>query len=224
MGKKEMIYDQKTIMDNHFDKRARDMIHTSFPAEITRIVNSAVVDVKPLIATLRPDGKAFAYCELFDVRIHTYAAQGGDVFVSLPFKVGDRVWVFVSERDTYPLMAFDRVEASSQATHDLSDCFCIPMYFTNSNIPQYSNEHLVIGNKTTRITVKEDGIVIDTTQYEVNAEQATFNCRIEMNGDVTVNANVAMEGDVKNKGVDIGKDHKHILVKAGTDDSGIVKV
>ena len=216
-------------MDAHFDKRARDSIHTSFPAEITRIVNSAVVDVKPLVATLRPDGRAYAYCELFDVRIQTYACQAGDVFISLPIKVGDRVWVFVSERDTFPLMSLDKVQASTQATHDLSDCFCIPMFFTNSNIPQYSTEHLVIGNKNTRITVKEDGIVIDTTQYEVNADTATFNCKVEMNGDVnvnsdiTVNANMSLQADIKHKGVDIGKDHKHTLVQSGTSDSGSVK-
>ena len=218
-----MIYDQRTIMDNHFDKRVRDSIHTSFPAEITRIVNSAVVDVKPLVATLRPDGQAYAYCELFDVRIQTYAAKAGDVFISLPFKVGDRVWVFVSERDTHPLMSLDKVMASTQATHDLSDCFCIPMFFTNKKVPQYSNEHLVIGNKDTQIIVKSDEIVINTSNVVINAD-VTINGELEVAGATTLKSSLDVSGSIKHQGVDIGNTHKHTLVTAGTADSGIVKL
>lgn len=219
-----MIHDWKTTLDAHFDKRARDFIHTSFPAKITRIVNSGIVDVKPQIATLRPDGSVWEFPELFDVRIMTYSCDSGGVYISLPYKVGDNVWVNVSERDMAMLMSNDKVVASSPSTHDLSDCFCFPTYFTDSNIPKYSTEDLVIGNKSTTITVKESGIVIDTDTFEVNAISATFNCPVVVNGNMDIKGDTNMSGSIKHQGVDIGKDHKHTLVQVGSGDSGIVKV
>lgn len=168
----------KDLMDAHFDKRLRDFVHTSFPAEITRIVNSGVVDVKPLIATKRPDGQIKEYPELFDVRIQTYACQGGDVFISLPYSVGDKVWVFVSERDTAALMQIESIQPTTTVTHDLSDCFCVPMFFTDVNIPNYSTTDLVIANKTTSIKISKDGVDITTSgEYRLNATEAIIDAQ-----------------------------------------------
>jgi hypothetical protein len=165
----------KDIMDAHFDKRLRDFVHTSFPAEITRIVNAGVVDVRPLIATKRPDGQIKQYPELFDVRIQTYACQNGSVFISLPYAVGDKVWVFVSERDTAALMQLDRVEPTTTITHDLSDCFCVPMFFIDNNIPNYSTTDLVIANKTTTITLSGDSVSISTSgECQLNASSVSI--------------------------------------------------
>jgi hypothetical protein len=173
----------KDILDNHFDKRSRDFIHTSFPAVITRIVNRAVVDVQPLVSTKRPDGTVVPYPELFDVRMQTYAAQAGDVFISLPFKVGDNVWVFVSERDTSELMQNNRVVASTTITHDLSDCFCIPMFFTNDNIKDYSADDLVIGNKESTATFKPTEIAFETPSITTSGD-------VLVEGEVVTNTSV----------------------------------
>lgn len=167
----------KDVLDNHFDKRTRDFIHTSFPAVITRIANRAVVDVQPLVSTKRADGTIVSYPELFDVRMQSYAAQSGEVFISLPFQVGDKVWVFVSERDTSELMQNNRVVASTTITHDLSDCFCIPQFFTNDKIPNYSSEYLVIGNKESTATFKPTEIAFETPS-------------------ITTSGNVSVEGEI----------------------------
>lgn len=213
----------KDIFDASFDKRIRDFVHTSFPATITRIVNAAVVDVQPLISTLRPNGQVIPYPEIPNVRIQTYAARRGDVFISLPYAVGDLVWVMVSERDTALLMEQSKVEAITTQTHDLSDCFCIPMFFTDQNIPAYSNEHLVIANKNTRITVADGKVTVDTNEYVLNASTAILNVdKLTVNGDVEVNGDSAFEGGIENNGVDIGETHKHIGVTTGSGTSGIV--
>ncbi len=180
---------QKDIMDAHFDKRVRDFLHTTFPAEITRVVRSGVVDIKPLISTKRPDGQIIPYPEIFDVRIQHFSANAHNVFISLPYKVGDRVWCFVSERDVDALMKLNRVEASVIATHDLSDIFCIPSFVTDQDgVADIDPDNLVIGNKSTRITVKEDNIVIDTQEYQLNASIASTTAdNIELRGKVGFN-------------------------------------
>lgn len=155
----------KDILNLHFDKRSRDFLHTSFPAKITRVTNSNVIDVLPLVTTLRPDGSVQPYPELYDVRLHTYACQQGGVYISLPIKTGDLVWVFVSERDTSKLMASDASNAQpsiTQQTHDLSDCFAIPAFFPDGNLQDYDPDNLVVGNDDTRMVIKASEINVET--------------------------------------------------------------
>ena len=216
--------DWKDLLDLHFDKRARDFIHTSFPAKITRIVNSHVVDVQPLVTTLRPDGSVKPYPELFDVRMQTYACQLGDVFISLPIKVGDLVWVMVSERDVAKLMTTDGKDASAsttERTHDLSDCFCIPAFFPDGLAKDYDPDNLVIGNKNTKIIVKADGIEITTTEASITADNLTVNANLRVNGQTSLNGSVEATGTTfTHNNINVGSMHTHIGVTTGSGTSG----
>ena len=222
-------YSMKDLLDKHFDIRARDFLHTSFPAEITRLNSSVSVDVQPLVSTMLPDGSVRAYSELYNVRLYRHTASDGNVFISLPTKVGDKVWVFVSERDTASLFADGLVGSTTEKTHDLSDCFCIPSFFTDVSPPEYDPNHLVIANQSTTITVKHEGIDIKTTTVNIEASDMTINtANLNVKGNTNIEAlnvsgTTSLSGDIKHKGVDIGKDHKHIAVQVGTGESGIVK-
>jgi len=146
------------------DKRARDFIHTSFPAKITRINDNNTVDVLPLVATMLGDNSIKPYQEIFDVRMQTYACQLGDVFISLPIRVNDLVWVMVSERDTSSLMETDgsiTVAPNTKQTHDLSDCFAIPAFFPDKLTKQFDKDALVIANHETKIVVRKGGIKVE---------------------------------------------------------------
>ena len=207
---------QKDIMDLHFDIRSRDFLHTSFPAKITRVVNSNVVDVLPLVTTKRPDGSVQPYPELFDVRLHTYACQRGGVYISLPIKIGDLVWVLVSERDTSKLMASDASKAQpsiTQQTHDLSDCFAIPAFFPDGNLQNYDPDNLVIGNNDTRVVVKPSEINVETLS-------TTFNGSISVQEQIVTQTSVEApsyitEGQSGASGTFISQDGKTITVLNG---------
>ena len=202
----------KDILDGHFDKRARDFIHTSFPAVITRVVNSGVVDVQPTVSTKRADGTVIPYGELFDVRIQTYGVDG-DIFISLPIRVGMKVWVFVSERDTADYMQSEQIKASTTSTHDLSDCFCIPQFFTDKNIPEFSSEDIVIKNTNSTITVKPSSTVIEASNIEAIGE-------VGVTGNLTVSSAVdslkfITNGEEGVSGTFTSQDSKTITVKNG---------
>lgn len=209
----------KDIMDAHFDKRARDFLHTSFPAEITRIVKAGVVDIQPLVKTRRPDGQQIPYPEIPNVRIQHISCNSHGVFISLPYKVGDRVWAVVSERDVNSLMETGNINIDTTTTHDLSDCFCIPSFITDAQSVETDPDNLVIANQSSTIVVKEDGVYISTSEFNLNASSATIAA-----SNITLNGDVAVEGNIAHNGVDIGKDHKHIGVQTGGGESGIVKV
>ena len=165
---------QKDLMDAHFDKRLRDFVHTSFPAVITRIVRAGVVDIQPLVSTRRPTGQIIPYPEIPEVRIQHISVNAGGVFISLPYKVGDKVWAIVSERDVASLMSLGTVDISTTVTHDLSDCFCIPSFVTDADGLETDPDNIVIANKSTKIVVREDGVYIDTQEYQLNASSATI--------------------------------------------------
>lgn len=185
---------QKDLMDAHFDKRVRDFVHTSFPAKITRIVRSGVVDIQPLVATRRPDGQLIPYPEIPDVRIQHISVNAGGVFISLPYKVGDKVWAIVSERDTANLMQSGNVNITTTQTHDLSDCFCIPSFVTDVDGLETDPDNIVIANKNTKIVVKEDGVYIDTQEYQLNASSATIDAsNTKVMGKVGFNGKDAVE-------------------------------
>jgi phage baseplate assembly protein gpV len=222
----------KDILDLHFDKRLRDFVHTSFPAKITRINSNNTVDVLPLISTLRPDGSNLPYQEIFDVRMQTYACQLGDVFVSLPIRENDPVWVMVSERDVSKLMTTDgsiTQQSTTQATHDLSDCFCIPAFFPDGLAKEFDKDALVIANKSSTIRVTDNGIEITTdnasiraSELSIDADNIVVNATLQVNGDSSFNGSVeASGGTFKHNGKDVGSTHKHIGVRSGTDVSGI---
>ena len=184
---------QKDIMDAHFDKRLRDFVHTTFPAEITRIVKAGVVDVQPLISTMRPDGQIIPYPELFDVRVQYMAVSGGNVKITLPYKVGDKVWCFVSERDTASLMSNGIVSPDTTITHDLSDCFCIPSFILDTEVVEYDPENIIIQHNDSKITVKQDGVYIDTQESIITASDAAIVAdNIELRGKVGFNGKTAI--------------------------------
>lgn len=215
---------QKDIMDLHFDVRARDFLHTSFPAKITKVVNANVINVQPLISTLRPDGRDFPYPELLDVRLHTYSCQQGGVYISLPIKVGDLVWVLVSERDTSKLMASDGskpLAPITQKTHDLSDCFAIPAFFPDGNLQSYDPDNLAIANQSTKILVRVDGIEITTTEASITADNLTVNANLQVNGNTSLNGSVEATGDTfTHNGINVGATHTHTGVTTGSGTSG----
>lgn len=167
-------YTQKDLMDAHFDKRLRDFVHTSFPAVITRIVKSGVVDIQPLVTTRRPTGQIIPYPELFDVRIQHMSVSNGEVFISLPYKVGDKVWAFVSERDVANLMTLGTTDSTTTVTHDLSDVFCIPSFITDVDAIETDPDNLVIANKTNKITISSDGVTVDANECQLNATSVTI--------------------------------------------------
>lgn len=207
---------QKDILDLHFDKRVRDFLHTSFPAKITRVVNSNVVDVQPLITTLRPDGSVKEYPELFDVRMQTYACQLGDVFISLPIKVGDLVWVMVSERDVANLMVSDGSspkQATTQRTHDLSDCFAIPAFFPDGKLKEFDPDNLVIANQNTKMVIKPSEINVDTLS-------STFSGTVQVEGEISSQVSVdapsySLNGQKGATGVFASQDGKTVTVVNG---------
>lgn len=174
---------QKDILDAHFDKRIRDFVHTSFPAVVTRVVNAGVVDVQPVVSTKRADGTIIPYGELFDVRIQTYGVFG-DVAIKLPIQKGMKVYVYVSERDTADYMQSEKIVASTTATHDLSDCFCIPQFFTDKDIPELNTEDIIIQNKNSTIAVKPSSIAITAST-------------IDAVGEVGIEGNVNVQGSVE---------------------------
>ena len=164
-----------------------------YEVNITKVNDNNTVDVLPLVSTLLGDGSVKLYQEIFDVRMQTYACQLGDVFISLPIKKDDLVWVMVSERDVSALMESDGSITQSprtKTTHDLSDCFAIPAFFPDKNSKQFDTDALVIANKTSTIRVTDSGVEITTDNVAITASDVTVDA-----SNMTINATLSVNSD-----------------------------
>lgn len=191
---------QRQLLDSHFESRIANSLHTAFPAEVININSQHSVDVQPLVETLELDGKRIPYPILYNVRMLTLIGASGSLGISIPVKIGSRVLVVVSERDTASLVSFNQVKATTTITHDLSDCFAIPYFFTDADAPTIDTENVVVFNKSTKLTVKSDSVEIEAK-------------------DIKIKGDVDITGQIKNNGFNIGNTHTHTT--SGVISSGV---
>ena len=191
----------RSALDSWFDSKILN-VHTSFPAVIEAINDNNTVDVLPLVKTKLSDGSQKLYTTIPDVRLQIYSAKKGDTFITVPISVGDNVWVFVSERDVVNVMDSDGQSAKDSTTlttHDLSDCFCVPCFSVDDNAIPIDPDNIVISNKTTKITIKEAEVVIETNNYKVVADSADFE----------VDSFNVTSSSFTHNGTDVGATHIH---------------
>lgn len=195
--------------------------HTSFPAKIVAIHDNNSVDVKPLIKTKMVDGTQREYEVIYNVRDAINSGSFGDAYITFPLEVGDTVWVMISERDTYNLMKSNGSEpkdSTTLETHDLSDAFCFPCFFTDTKKIPRDNKNINIKNGSTTLVIGKDSITATTTTYNVNAETTNISGDVNIGGNVNIKGTSTAADHISDK--ISGKGHTHDGVTTGGGVSG----
>lgn len=190
--------------------------HTSFPAKIIAVNDDNTVDVQPLIKTRLVDDSQRDYSVIYNVRDAINSGSYGDAYITFPISVGDLVWVMISERDTYNLMKSDGSEAKDSLTletHDLSDAFCFPCFFTDTNKIPRDNKNINIKNGNTTLVIGKDKITATTTTCDINADVTNISGDVNIGGDL-VTKGTSTAADHISDGVS-GKSHVHGGVTSG---------
>lgn len=200
-------------------------VHTQVPAVITS-VSGRSVDCQPLVKTRYTDGRQLGYDVLYDVPLLVLSANKGKTAIKMPVKAGDIVLVFFSEREFGGIdgLTDSASDSGSLQTHGLYPVGAFPCIFSSAVGEDIDPDNIVIQNESSSIVVEPNGKIIATTtsEYEVNASKAVFNCDIEINGNTTHSGDVSVGGTITNDGVNIGKTHTHGGVQAGGDNTGVV--
>ena len=157
-------------------------LYTAMPAKVltvSTVGTQVVIDAKPLINRVDPDGAAFELPTLPEVPV--MFPSGGGAIVSFPVEVGDIVLLVFSMRSIDELLASDGQLPQtpfSKRKHSLSDAIAIPGLLTSITSPEIDLEVLSlrngIGETESEIKIQKDGkIVINAATAVEIGEGAT---------------------------------------------------
>lgn len=188
----------------------RDDVEDMIPARVVaHDRTSNRVTVQPLVALLTTDGTKVSRATVTNIPVFRFG--GGGFFISVPVQAGDFGWLKASDKDISLIMQRGGLEdqPNTERTHSFADGMFFPDTITGWMIDGKNLDALVIQSM--------DGstcIAMDSGRVEIDAEE------IKINGDVTVVGNFAATGTMHNNSVNVGSDHRHTGVQAGSNNSG----
>lgn len=209
-------------------------LHTNIPGKIVSYnATSGRAVVKPSLSKLLADGSELPAPRIVDVPVCWPSGDAYSALIALPLKPGDSVVLKFSERAVDDWLASGSEVPTDPRMFDLSDAFATPT--TDWRPINARSDRVLIRYGASEILMAKDG------SMEVNAPTGTeWNGPITHNGDLTRNGNLVQNGNitqssgqttdiagdvnftgtVSHNGTDIGEEHQHDGVQAGSGTSG----
>ena len=188
---------------------------------VVQAYENGLATVLPSASKRFADGDLLPFPPLFRVPIRWPSFNGGMCGIKGPIRPGDKVLVIFAQQAT------DGTD--DERRFDLSDAYAIPSG-SNQVAQAGNNEDMIMwfGNAYIKLTaggkleiVAPGGSKIDTPTNLFTGNNITSGNQIT-DGATTMNGGFDSTGAATNNGKDIGSNHKHTLVRAGTDPSGPV--
>lgn len=235
-----MSVSQYEVIQSHINK-FKDMLYTSSPAEVVTVnkVGDYIesVDVYPSVARVYRDGDIRPKSKIYKVPL--VFPSGGGGLLSFPISVGDTVLLIFAGDDNENFLNGSSVVPKTYRKFSYNDAIAIPcLYPLQSNLePSSTKVELKYRGSSISIAQNGDIDIKDATNVtisgvtnvsiegatDVTIESEEINLtatQVNISGELRVDGGVSTGGDVStDDGVSLNE-HKHKLVKAGTDVSG----
>ncbi|MCP3683339.1 MAG: hypothetical protein GY861_11680 [bacterium] len=167
----------KEVIENHMDEN----VFISIPAVVTRTDNyttKQVVDVKPLIGTVYPDGDVLNPPQIKSVFVKLQS--GGGFTIKLPISVGDKVTLHWTHKSLNGFLANDGRQTNEEllANFQLKDCYVTHGFGTRLVNQSPSRTDMIIEAPKSITTIKPSGdIITSCTSITTTATgDVTINC------------------------------------------------
>jgi len=190
-------------------------VYSILPAKV-KAVNYSVpsVDVTPMVYNINSAGDSIPIADVLDVPLFVFSADAGNIQISMPVKVGDRVALLCSDSDTTSVMT-TAAEQNEKAvrfieTNKLYPLCALPSFFTPAQPHSIDSENIVINNNDIKITVKSDKVIVDGD--------------MEINGDVTLNGSQQTTGSSLVEGQITGQSGMAVSGGSGVSCTGNISV
>lgn len=203
--------------------------------------------LKPLVQMLDTSGNKIPRANIHNIPVFRFG--GGGFFMRFPIKAGDFGWIKANDRDIS--LVFQRGGLEDIPNTERIKSFSDAMFFPDTlkgwlidggnidavvlqsmdggSVISVHNDKVVI--KTDSIEMESKTVKIDTESFDLKASSTTINSpdlTIESNplqvgeGGSSFNSDLNTNGNITNKGKDIGAGHTHSGVQSGGDTSGAV--
>jgi hypothetical protein len=162
-----MSVNEQSRMAGMFRSFIREILihlHMHVPAKITEIdYDKGFIKAKPLIKMMINESKIVEEEEIFDVPITTMSFDNNNVSMTFPLKVGDKVFVIMSDRDTANLINSDAKTVVDPLLRDPFGVYpigCLPFHTFTKSVP-IDKENIIIKNNNSKITVGQDDVDVN---------------------------------------------------------------
>lgn len=190
-------------------------VYSILPAKVIAVDYSVPsVDVSPIVYNVNAAGDSIPIADVLDVPLFVFSADSGNLQISMPVKVGDRVALLCSDSDTTSVMTTAKEQEEKAVrfieTNKLYPLCALPSFFTPAQPHTIDSENIVINNHDIKITVKSDKVVVDGD--------------MEINGNVKLNGSQQTTGTSLTEGQIIGQEGLSVSGGSGVQCSGNMTV
>lgn len=203
--------------------------------------------LKPLVQMLDTAGNKIPRANIHNIPVFRFG--GGGFFMRFPIKAGDFGWIKANDRDISLVFQRGGLEdiPNTERIKSFSDAMFFPDTLKGWLIDGGNLDAVVLQSmdgasvisvhqdkveiKTENINLESKTVSIETETFELNAQSTTINSpdlTIESDplqvgsGGSSFNSDLNTNGNITNKGKDIGAGHTHSGVQSGGDNSGVV--
>lgn len=192
------------VLEQYLDNYMRKM-YSILPCEVIAVdYDVPSVDVKPLFYDVAPNGDTIKIADSFDVPLFVYSAAKGNLCISMPVKVGDKVAGIFSDGDTSNIMVqgSDEQPVRFARRKDMYPLMVIPSFYTQSQPCPIDPDNIVIKHGSQKITVKSDKTIFDGP-CEFNNE-TKFKSTVNIIGATTLESTLDTGGKITAPNATIG--------------------
>lgn len=220
----------------------KELIQASL-AEVNVCLPGVIVAYDGKTATVRPampkqlaNGQTLSAPQIVQVPVCWPIADGGRAMVTVPLKPGDPVKLNFSQRSLENWLSGSDQAPDDPRQFDLTDCFATPV-MRPGPVADTENVCIQYGPGTIKLAPSGD-LIINVPTMTVNAQQTTYNSPVTVNGlltytkgmqgsggegsSISISGGASFEGgQITHNSKNIGSDHKHGGVVAGSDESDV---
>jgi len=180
-------------------------IHTTVPCVVTKVdYAKGTCSAKPLIKTNKFGTKIYEEPLLEDVPIITLSGNSGKAKITFPIKNGDKVIVFMADRDTAILLSGDGKNiVAPEMVQPLSwyPIGALPCFYTQTESNTIDSDKVVVTNEKAKATLSPNGEIAlsnDTASVtlassgQIDATNGAASATLKTSGEINLNDVVIM--------------------------------
>lgn len=202
-------------------------VYTTLPGEVVAY-DGTFVTARPALAKRLANGDVLPAPQVVRVPVCWPAGDvnGAQALISVPLKAGDAIKLSFSARALENWLAGDNGPPDDPRQFDLSDAFASPLLRPGTMAADTQNVSIQYGPGALKLSPTGD-LTFNVKTWTVQADQATFNTPVTINGPLTYTQGMAGEGGqggasmrirggvayeggaITHNGKDIGDTHRH---------------
>lgn len=213
------------MVDNLSELIKRTIIQTmrqlrvSMPCEVVRYNSKRqMVDVRIVQPEIDLSGNNIPMPVITNIPVSF--VRCGNSHITHPINKGDTGFIIFADRDISSWVETNNTSVVDSArTHSMQDSYFVPGIVGGGNNANPNDVEIKYNNTTIHLRKNGDVDINTSTKVNVNASNVIINSETTNNGNVQINGNLIVSGEITGNGINLST-HLHSNVQSGTSNTG----